>query len=172
MWKKVLVASLLISLLVILAAGVAIRTLDRTGNLNTTTQTWGGGRNATDTSAPATNGQGGNGAAQGQSPAWGQNTQALNWIVVQGTVTSVDQITLNIQTADGKSIIIENRPWTFALEQKFAAQVGDKISVTGYYYGEIFEAGKIENLTNGKIVQLRDQYGRPGWSAGRGRSGG
>ncbi len=90
---------------------------------------------------------------------------------IVGTAASVNENALTVKLADGSQIIVENRPWWFAQEQKFAAQVGDQIKLTGFSYNGTFETARIENATRGKIVQLRDEYGRPGWS-GRGQRGG
>jgi len=43
--------------------------------------------------------------------------------------------------------------------------------LAGFFEGEEFEVGRIENLTAGQIVALRDPDGRPQW-AERGRRGG
>jgi hypothetical protein len=75
------------------------------------------------------------------------------------------------ETSDGGQVTVENRPWLFAQEQGFSAQVGDQVTLTGFYEGDEFEVGQITDSTNGKAVRLRDESGRPGW-AGRGRRGG
>jgi hypothetical protein len=93
------------------------------------------------------------------------------WTVVEGTVVSVNETAMTVQTAKGDQVLVENRPWLFALEQKFSANVGDQITMKGFAENGYFTAAQIQNLTNGKTVQLRDETGRPGWS-GRGRGGG
>ncbi len=174
MFKKILIVSLIALALGIVAVGAVIRTLDKTGATTATQVTGGGygqGRGNMNTTAPS-DGTTYNG---GQGPRWGQldtNTaQPLQTTTATGTVASVDAITLAIKTADGKELIVENRPWSFALENKFTAKIGDQIRLTGFDQAGIFETTKIENLTTGTNVQLRDQYGRPGWS-GKGRGNG
>ncbi|MCX7839890.1 MAG: hypothetical protein N2559_10630 [Anaerolineae bacterium] len=155
MLKKILFGTIVLALLAVLGVGAVIRTMDRTS-------TYGGqGRGrASEVSA-----------GNSESPRWGQQTQAHTLVTLTGTVTSVNENALGMKFTDGSTLVIENRPWWFAQEQKFTAQVGDQVKVTGFWYDGTFETSKIENVTNGKTVQLRDEYGRPGWS-GRGRRGG
>jgi len=83
----------------------------------------------------------------------------------------VDADTLVVQTAGGEQVTMENRPWWFAQEQGFSAQVGDQVTLVGFYEGDDFEVGRIDDATNGQKVLVRDENGRPLW-AGRGRRGG
>ncbi|MBI5305636.1 MAG: hypothetical protein HY868_26135 [Chloroflexi bacterium] len=150
--KKFIVFGLAVALVAIIAVGAWIRTTDRVSSLA-------GGAVIT----------GGNSERPGVG--WGQNQTAVtDWQTVKGTVTSVDSATLVIKT-DAGEFIVENRPWSFALEQKFSAQIGDQIQVTGFSSNGYFQVAKLVNATNGKTIVLRDEYGRPGWS-GRGRNGG
>ncbi|MCI0475757.1 MAG: hypothetical protein L0Y55_05880 [Anaerolineales bacterium] len=172
MFKKVLFGTILFALIAVLGIGAAIRTMDRTSTYNGDLGQGQGRGRASDSTAPV---GGGNetapGQAQTESPRWGQQTQAQAATTVVGTVASVNENALTMKLADGSQIVVENRPWWFAQEQKFAAQVGDQIKLTGFSYNGTFETVKIENSTSGKTVQLRDEYGRPGWS-GRGQRGG
>lgn len=95
---------------------------------------------------------------------------AIEWKTVEGTVVSVDEFAMTVQTPSGQ-VIVENRPWLFAREQKFSAKVGDQIRIKGFDENGYLTAAQLQNLTNGMTVQLRDENGRPGWS-GRGRGGG
>ena len=90
------------------------------------------------------------------------------WLTVQGTVISVDEEELHVQADDGILMVVGHRPWSFAQEQDFSAQAGDEVTLTGFYEGEEFEVGRIENVTSGQSVLLRDENGRPMW-AGRGQ---
>jgi hypothetical protein len=60
-------------------------------------------------------------------------------------------------------VTVENRPWQNALGANFSAQVGDQVTMTGYYQSGVFEVSQINNLTNGKSVILRDATGRLAW---------
>jgi len=170
MFKKVLFGTILFGLIALLGIGAAIRTMDRTS-------TYGGGlgqghgRAGDSTALVGGDNQPAPERGQVQSPGWGQQTQQLATTTVAGTVVSVDENAMTVQATDGSQVIVENRPWWFAQEQKFTAKVGDQIKLTGFSYNGTFETVKIENGTSGKTVQLRDEYGRPGWS-GRGQRGG
>jgi len=93
------------------------------------------------------------------------------WEVLQGAVASVDEDALTVKLPSGEQIVVVGRAWSFAQEQGFGPQVGDQVTLAGFFKGEEFEVGRIENLTAGQIVALRDPDGRPEW-AGRGRRGG
>ncbi|NOR83494.1 MAG: hypothetical protein GQ526_08385 [Ardenticatenales bacterium] len=92
------------------------------------------------------------------------------WIQLQGTVVSVDIDTLLVELGSGEQVSMENRAWWFALEQGFSVQAGDQVILSGFYEGEDLEVGRIENLTSGQSVLIREQGGRPMW-AGGGRRG-
>lgn len=161
MFKKIMFGTILFALIAILGIGAVTRTMDRT---STYSDDVGQGRGrVSEVSASA--------VEEKESPRWGQQTQAQTMTTIAGTVASVNENALTVKLADGSQIVVENRPWRFAQEQKFTAQVSDQIKLTGFTHDGKFETARIENLTNGKIVQLRDEYGRPGWS-GRGQRGG
>jgi hypothetical protein len=147
MLKKVLLATFLFMTAVVLAIGASVRTNDRI------VDTRGDGR-----------GQGlGNAANDAQ-------VGSVEWATVEGTVVDINEIAMNVQTANGDQILVENQPWLYALEQKFSAKVGDQIRIKGFFESDYFTTAQLQNLTNGTMVQLRDETGRPGWS-GRGRGG-
>ena len=108
--------------------------------------------------------------APGDQTGTGQ-ANVEEWLTLQGTVVSVDADVLVVETASGEQVTMENRPWWFAQEQGFSAQVGDRVTLIGFYEGDRFEVGQIEGITKGQTVLVRDENGRPLW-AGRGRRGG
>jgi hypothetical protein len=142
----------------------------------------GGGKRVTerqDLEAPSSGdqgrGQGGYGG-EGRTDAPGDGTgtgqaQVDGWLMVEGVVTGVDGDALLVRTVDGEEITVEGRPWRFAQEQGFWAQVDDKVTLIGFYEGDDFEVGSIDDAANGQIVRIREENGRPLW-AGRGRRGG
>ncbi len=83
----------------------------------------GGGKGRADASAP------GDGSGTGQA-------QVDGWLEVQGSVSSVTSDALVVQTVDGKEIVIEGRAWRFVQEQGFQVQVGNNLTLTGFYEGE------------------------------------
>jgi hypothetical protein len=169
MLKQIVIAVLVGGLLALLGAGVLLRTFTPAqiaANVN--------GRNATANTQGTGNPfrGGGQGQSQGQGQGQGQGVAAegAQWTTLQGSVVSVDQYAMTVQASNGEQVRIENRPWSYALEQKFTAKVGDQITMNGFYQNGLFEIGQMQNVTSGVNVQVRDQAGRPGW-AGRGNGG-
>jgi hypothetical protein len=76
-----------------------------------------------------------------------------------------------VQAKDGTELVVEGRAWRFVQEQGLSVQAGDALTLTGFYEGEDFEVGQIDNESNGQMVRIREESGRPLW-AGRGRRGG
>lgn len=108
----------------------------------------------------------GGGSRQGTGPlAASENHE---WVSITGTVTSIDATQMTVQTASGE-IVIADRPWSFALAAGFTAQVGDQVTLDGFYANDTFEVGR---LTNGElVVSIRADSSRPLWAgSGRGRS--
>ena len=93
---------------------------------------------------------------------------AGTWVAVSGTVVAVDD-DLTIQTAEGE-MAVETGPSWYWDEHGIGLDAGDEVVLHGFYDGEEFEVGAIENLTGGETADLRDETGRPLW-AGRGRWG-
>lgn len=137
----------------------------------------GNGRGATDglqaeTTAPQGNAAPGDGTATGLA-------QVDEWVTLDGVVVSVDSVELVVQTTDGQEILVDGRPWQFSQEQGFSVQVGDQVTLIGFYEdvdpstgsGHSFEVGQISNASSGQVIVIREDSGRPLW-AGRGRRGG
>jgi hypothetical protein len=148
MLKKVLLVTFLLVIVAVLAIGAIIRTSDKVVGTR------------------------GNGRGQGfGNVAYAAQASSVEWVAVEGTVVEVNEIAMTVQTTTGDQIVVENRPWLYALEQKFSANVGDQIRMKSFADNGYFTAAQLQNLTNGKTAQLRDETGRPGWS-GRGRGSG
>ena len=73
-----------------------------------------------------------------------------------------------IRLSDGRSVEVGGRAWQLAAAQNFTADIGDSVTVHGFDENGVFEAGQIDNQSNGQTLSLRDTTGRPLW-AGRGR---
>jgi hypothetical protein len=108
--------------------------------------------------------------APGDQTGTGQ-ANVEEWLTLQGTVVSLDADALVVQTVSGEQVTMENRPWWFAQEQGFSVQVGDQVTLIGFYEGDDFEVGQMDDISKGQTVLVRDENGRPLW-AGRGRRGG
>jgi hypothetical protein len=161
MLKKVVLGLLLVGLIGILAAGAVTRTLAKTGDEEGHGRGQGNGQAAASSQGDITR----NGDQTGTGQA-----EVDEWLTLSGTVTSADGDVLVVETADGE-VTVENRGWWYAQEQGFAAQASEEVVLTGFYEDETFEVGRIENVTTGQTVILRDETGRPMW-AGRGRRNG
>ena len=170
MFKKILVGTLVVGLIGVLVVGAINRTNARTTTAEARGQGWGRSNSTTE----STGGRGQGGGGWGRANATGEPlaaTQMNESVTLQGTVMSVDENAMIVQTDTGEQVVVENRPWLYARESQFTAQRGDRVRLSGFYEGDRFEAAQIENLTTGQSVALRDPYGRPG-RAGRGRRGG
>jgi hypothetical protein len=177
MFKKIIVGTLILGLVGILVIGALNRTNSNTGSTEGRGQGRGRSNEATTYTTSGGRGQGGypqdtlKGRGQGRGNAdqlGAGQAQVVEGLTLQGAVVSVDNTTLLVQTSSGEQVTVENRPWQYALGANFSAQVGDQVTLTGYYQSGVFEVSQINNLTNGKSVVLRDATGRPGWS-GRGQ---
>jgi hypothetical protein len=84
--------------------------------------------------------------------------------VVQAPGLGIDMI---LETASGE-VLIGTGPGYLA-EQGFEIQVGDAVSVDGFWENEEFKATEITLLADDSSIVLRDEWGRPMW-AGAGRN--
>ena len=98
------------------------------------------------------------------------DVQVAGWVTIQGTVVSVADDLIEIETAAGEVIPFEGRPLSYALEQGFSLQLRDRVTLDGFDEDGEFKLGQVTNLGNETSVTLRDASGRPGWS-GQGRQG-
>ena len=67
---------------------------------------------------------------------------------------------------EGEKEILDCRAWEFAREQGFSAQVGDQVTLKGFYENNDFKVGQVDNLINDQSVLLRNSDGKPLWSRG------
>jgi hypothetical protein len=194
MLKKIVLGTLLVGLIGILVVGAVLRTMDKTervaeasgrgyGRNSAEVDTYAAGGSTGLTTGGSTglttggSGQGRGGyGGRGREDAPGDQTgtgqaNVEEWLTLQGTVVNVDADTLVVQTVNGEQVTMENRPWWFAQEQGFSAQVGDQVTLIVFYEGDDLEVGQIDDITSGQTVLVRDEIGRPLW-AGRGRLGG
>ncbi len=111
-------------------------------------------------------GGGGNAQTPGENTGIGL-AEVDEWLTFTGTVESVTQDLWTITLTDGSTLEIEGRKLSFMLEQGFVVEVGDNLTLTGFFEGERFEIGQITRLNSGETITIRDQNGRPMWSGGR-----
>ena len=122
-------------------------------------------------SGGASNGQGQNGQSADGSHTPDPQASVDQWITLTGTLVSFQGGSMTMSTSDGELISFQTGQPRFFAEQGVTFQVGDQISVVGFYEGELFSAGDITQLSTGLRVMLRDPNGRPLW-AGPGNSNG
>lgn len=82
-----------------------------------------------------------------------------------GVVTAVDATQLVVDT-DAGQIVLTDQPWRYALAAGLSVEVGDTVTLIGFYQDGTFEVVQI--VTDDQTVRLREDFGRPLWS-GRGR---
>ena len=94
------------------------------------------------------------------------DVQPEEWITVQGTVVSVADDLVEIQTTTDEVIPFEGQPLRFAVGQGFIPKVDDAVAISGFDEDGEFKIGQVTNLSSGVSVTLRDASGRPGWAGG------
>jgi hypothetical protein len=87
--------------------------------------------------------------------------------LIEGTV--VETTELVVQTLSKDQVQVGLGPSHYRDAQGFVLAIGDQVRVSGYWEGEEFKAGHVENLETGDRITLRDASGRPMW-AGQGRN--
>ena len=157
MAKKWIVGAVMAAIIGILVYGAVLRT------------------SATDEtlSANARSNQQGTGLGRGREVENGSTEpigQAVldQWVTITGQVSELDAAHLQVTAIDGKIIEMANRSWLYA-QPTIKVDVGDTVSLVGFYEGESFEVGKITVEKTGQVVAVRDDYGRPLWG-GKGRN--
>jgi hypothetical protein len=78
---------------------------------------------------------------------------------------------MTIATSDGELISFKTGQPRFFANQGLSLQVGEELTVVGYYDNGQFVAGEITQVSTGSRLMLRDPNGRPLW-AGPGNSNG
>ena len=125
-----------------------------------------------------TNGQGQAADAGGSGAADGSHTtdpqaqvSADEWVTLTGSILAFQGGNMTIATDDGQVISFQTGQPRFLASQGITFQIGDRVSVLGFYEGTQFSAGEITQLSTGLRAMLRDPNGRPLW-AGPGNSNG
>ena len=107
----------------------------------------------------------GQGQGNGLASAAGAAREDVAWETVTGRVL-VAEGDMVLETAEGEFEVGLGQAW-YRDEAGLILEVGDEVTVTGFYEDDEFKAGTVENLTRDQTVVLRDESGRPMWS-GRG----
>jgi hypothetical protein len=93
------------------------------------------------------------------------------WVTVSGTLMSFQGGNMTLGTPDGSLLSFQTGQPRFLASQGAVFQVGEEISVLGFYENDQFMAGEITQTATGVRVMLRDPNGRPLW-AGPGNGNG
>ncbi len=176
MIKKAIGWILLGGLILVLLAGAVNRTLAKSGEHSLVEASRGEGRGqAQNEVLPLQGGQGnGLGGNQGRNaePAGSGIAQAveLEWFSLESVVSAVDLEALVVTYGDQEVMEVSGRPWMFAQEQGFLPRTGDQLHLVGFFETEDhLEVSRIDNLTTGETIILRDESSRPMWAGWRRR---
>ncbi|NMC52740.1 MAG: hypothetical protein GYA48_03800 [Chloroflexi bacterium] len=97
-----------------------------------------------------------------------EGSSSSDWVTLEGLVTSVNELAIQVEMPDGSLIVLEDRAWEYAQLQGFEANEGDTLQLTGFYEDDDFETATLTNLRSGEELWLRNNSGRPMW-AGKGK---
>lgn len=110
---------------------------------------------------------GSNGRGQGQQGGDVVRAESDGWVVYEGTLTELQPEPV-LQTGDGQSIQLGMGPGSYRESLELVLNVGDEVSVIGFYEGSEFKVKDLANRATGQRAVFRDDTGRPMW-AGQGR---
>ncbi|MFC1878886.1 hypothetical protein ACFLZW_03125, partial [Chloroflexota bacterium] len=130
----------------------------------------------TDQGQPLWSGGADNSQGQNRGEGDGEQTQdpqvqVEEWVTVDGTLMAFQGGNMTMSTSDGELVTFQSGQPRFFASQGVTFQVGDEISVVGFYNDAQFTAGEIIQVSSGMRVMLRDPNGRPLW-AGPGNGNG
>jgi len=97
--------------------------------------------------------------------------QVDEWVTLTGTLVSFQGGSMTMTTLAGELVAFQTGQPRFFTEQGVTFNVGDEITVVGFYQDGQFSAGEITQVGTGSRIMLRDPNGRPLW-AGPGNSNG
>jgi hypothetical protein len=164
MVKKIILSTLFVALCGFLLYGAIHRTIAKTdadaGRENERER-----EQTTDTARDLT------GEGRGSTANSTTTTGDLAWRTIETTVVSVSETDMVLADASGAEVLVEGRPWSYAVQRGFSAQPGDVISLAGYDENGEFKTGVLDNKTTGQQIELRRTDGSPAWAGSGGGSG-
>jgi hypothetical protein len=83
-----------------------------------------------------------------------------------GTITGFDQAGMFITTADGTELYVELGPSFYWQAQDVTLNVGDVVSIDGFFNGENIHAATV-TTSDGGVLTVRTDEGEPLWSGGQ-----
>jgi len=93
--------------------------------------------------------------------------QVKELVTLQGSYSRVEPAEEVVIDVESSQIVMEGRSLSYAVSQGFAAQVGEVVSLRGFYEGKNFEIIELFNHTSQQTIRLREPGGRPLWAGGR-----
>jgi len=112
------------------------------------------------------------GAENGQQNGNQAQIPMTEWQTYAGSLSSVLNNSLILQTADAQSITLQLGQPRFREVQPISLNIGDLVEVSGYWQGEQFRVGTLSKTQTGETLLLLDPNGRPLWGGpGRGQGG-
>lgn len=182
MFKKIVLAGLLVGLIGVLAIGAVIRTMDKTGNVAEARGLGNGRVVAGETAYTAVNSQESRSSGYGAAGGRGRLVEGgiaeplsnaavpQDWITYEGIVLQVPEagVDMIMQTIDGEELVVGTGPG-YLETQGIDLEEGEQVQVQGFWEDGEFKAGELTRLSDGQTVTMRDEYGRPAWSGGYGR---
>ncbi len=97
--------------------------------------------------------------------------QPDEWVTITGTLMSFQGGSMTLATPEGTLLSFQSGQPRFMANQGVTFQVGEELSILGFYENDQFMAGEITQTATGTRVMLRDPNGRPLW-AGPGNGNG
>ncbi len=131
----------------------------------TGTQTQGQGQGYRGGQGNTTNGQGGQGTTTNPNPGTPQ-ANVTAYETLTGVVQNFDGVGISLTTTDGAAVWVQFGQSRYVSAQGVTFNVGDNVTVTGFYENGQFQASTVVNTTTGQTLTLRDASGRPLWAGG------
>lgn len=100
-----------------------------------------------------------------KSPPAQTMDEVMDIFTVETRVESMNSEFLVLSTLSGQQYEIEGRAWVFTQGTDFIPEIGDHVSLTGYY--DEFNEYKVISMVNtsaGTSITIRDENGRPMWA--------
>ena len=85
---------------------------------------------------------------------------------IDGLVAEATPESIRIES-EAPEVIIEGRTLRYLSESGFLLEEKDLVELVGFRENGEYKILTIRNMTSEKIIQVRDETGRPFWSGGR-----
>ncbi len=128
---------------------------------------WRGGREQTRSQAGGGAGRGAQGNPTNTTSGTPQSqANVTDWVTVNGTVKAAQATGLSVTSDAGEPVWLQLGQPNFWQNQGVTFNVGDRVSIVGFYENEQLQAKSVTNDTTQQTLTLRDATGRPLWAGG------